>query len=594
MICLKKSLTLKFLLSFICLSSSVYGYELVVGDEGAVEGQTFSFPVGENEINKGGEFFYVAAHESNTKGSGDVKEFTLSRVRRDRFFSQEFPNGVPKFEPLVPKFVKIVGQSGQTNPLYDTGIIFFSLLENRRDRMIDSFPVLVTSDRPKEIYVLDLSNYRDSLYEKKDEEGLCDKKSSKISVIPFTEIADAQGNLIDKIEGITSGSPANIFAAVSPQGGFGEDGTGIAMFKWITIHENKKKDVKEIKTEKKSQTTEKKSKTEDKKSEENDRRGVMLRPDKKSWALFHEYCENEKIDELALSGDKKYLVSYSSKKNNTIKIWNLQKEVPTPTATILLEENDYIETLEINPRGTHVAAGFEDGNLKIYSLNGELVHTFTQLQGDRVHSISFHPDGRHIVACNDGERNIKIWDLSTGQVVSNLQATHDAEHRIVKCSPDGRHFITVCVAESEPTKISIWEIKNKRGEITGQFIKTLDQEIKNGDPHTVAFSQDGRHIALGSAPEEGVFYEEEEAAEIGKITVFAIKNDQDEITGDVVATLKGHKDGAVALAFIHEEKGEDLEERISYLHKQLVEERVAPIKIKLLGKKKLIAPKPFL
>jgi len=212
MICLNKNLTLALLLSFTCLSSSVFGYQLMTGDENAAQGQTFSFSLGNYAINTSGEYFFVTAQESG------AKEFTISRVGRgrDQFFS------------LVPKFLEVNGEAGKENPLYNVGIKFFSLLENRRDRVIDTYPVAVTSDNPTAINVLNLANFKGVLY-KNDENGLCDKKSSKLSLVSFDSILDAEGVPIGAIESIAAASPGYIFAAVSPIGNpFGSPGSGIA------------------------------------------------------------------------------------------------------------------------------------------------------------------------------------------------------------------------------------------------------------------------------------------------------------------------------------------------------------------------------
>ena len=208
---LKKNLTLALLLSFSYFSTTIFGYQLLEGDKSAAEGQTFSFPVGPYAINKSGEYFFVAAHESNVKDSGNVKEFTLSRVGRNR----------DKLYPLVPKYAVVHGQSGQGNPLFDVGITFLSLLENRRDRAIDIYPVVVTSEDNTAVHVLDLANFRGALY-KKNEDGICDELSSRISVITFDSIVNANDDAITAINAITTADPGSIFTAVdmgNPHGG---------------------------------------------------------------------------------------------------------------------------------------------------------------------------------------------------------------------------------------------------------------------------------------------------------------------------------------------------------------------------------------
>jgi len=288
--------------------------------------------------------------------------------------------------------------------------------------------------------------------------------------------------------------------------------------------------------------------------------------------MIYAFGENEKVVMLSFSNDTRYLASVSENGEDEIKIWDLQTQTPTLVRTI--KEQQMVNLLEMNPDGSHVAVGFGNGEIKIYNLGGRLIHTLTDLQGDLVNAISFDPDGTYLAACNGSERKIRVWNLLTGKVVLNLQATHNAENRVVKFSPDGRHLVSVCaigVGLPGPLKISIWEIKDQRGRITGRFIKTLREEVEAGDPHTLTFSQDGRHIALGDLN--------------GDVTMWEIKNPQGTITGNPVATLRGHEGGILALAFVYE-KEEDvgLEERLRFLRKRM----------KGQDGKKLLSPKPFL
>ncbi|MFC1842875.1 hypothetical protein ACFLYU_04420 [Candidatus Dependentiae bacterium] len=231
MTCLKQDSAVKvfkklaLLLSFVCFSSPIFGAELITGDENAAEGQTFSFPIGEYAINTSGDYFYATAF------SAGAKEFSISRVKR----------GETAFRPLAPEFISINGQSGQEDPLFDDGIKHLYLLENRRDRVIHTYPVLVTNNELDKIYVLDLSKYFGRLYNV-NTDGECDKKVSQISLAAFDSIVDANLDPISQVDAIAADTVGHIFAAVAPNGGsFGDPGSAIALLRFITFQSTNKK-----------------------------------------------------------------------------------------------------------------------------------------------------------------------------------------------------------------------------------------------------------------------------------------------------------------------------------------------------------------
>jgi len=236
---MKKNLTLALLLSFVCLSYNVRGYQLLEGDENAAEGQTFSFSVDKYAITTLGDYFFIAAKESG------AQEFALSRVAR----------GKNQFYALVPEFLEVNGEFGQPNPLFNKGIRLFSLLENKRDRLIDTYPVAVTATEPTVINVLNLANFRGELYAK-DKEGLCDKKTSKLSLVSFDSILDAEGNPISEINSIATAGSGYIFAAVD----VGDVGGGIALMMMVYRGANKTNKVVDKASEKELESLEKKPK----------------------------------------------------------------------------------------------------------------------------------------------------------------------------------------------------------------------------------------------------------------------------------------------------------------------------------------------
>lgn len=228
------------------LTLNIYSAVLVKGDS-QVAGQSFTFCTGNYEIDSIGDYFYITAKNN---GAG---EYTISRFRA---FEDQF-------KPICPGLVTILGNNAQANPIYSKGIKYFSLINIVKDKGINTYPVVVTNDNPTSIYVLDLSKFFGNMYEDKavdlDDQNIkekkgatedkvdsksycgpacttsqsttesqtpgCTEKISKISVIPYENIKNADGDPITTINGIATSSTGLIFSAVD----IGISGGGISL-----------------------------------------------------------------------------------------------------------------------------------------------------------------------------------------------------------------------------------------------------------------------------------------------------------------------------------------------------------------------------
>jgi len=60
---------------------------------------------------------------------------------------------------------------------------------------------------------------------------------------------------------------------------------------------------------------------------------------------------------------------------------------------------------------------------------------------DKVFSVAFSPDGRHIVS-GSLDKTIRLWDAQTGGQVANPLQGHTDSVWSVAFSPDGRHIVS--------------------------------------------------------------------------------------------------------------------------------------------------------
>ena len=78
-------------------------------------------------------------------------------------------------------------------------------------------------------------------------------------------------------------------------------------------------------------------------------------------------------------------------------------------------------TMEFNRRGTHLAAGCEDGTVRLFNSNCGILEYTTSFtpQESRILSLSWHPSGDHIVT-GGADSQIQKWSVSEGRTVLRI------------------------------------------------------------------------------------------------------------------------------------------------------------------------------
>ena len=105
---------------------------------------------------------------------------------------------------------------------------------------------------------------------------------------------------------------------------------------------------------------------------------------------------------------------------------------------------------------------------------------------EAVRSITYHPDGRHIIS-GSSDRTIRIWDAATGAAVGKPLAGHTAGVWSVAYSPDGQQIISGSLDRT----IRIWDAKT--GALLGAPLRGHSDNI-----WSIACSPSGKHIVSGS------------------------------------------------------------------------------------------------
>lgn len=155
---------------------------------------------------------------------------------------------------------------------------------------------------------------------------------------------------------------------------------------------------------------------------------------------------------------------------------------------------DYIQAIDFSPDGRLVAAAIDDydidGNLTDSSIilwdvaSGHKLHTFSA-QGD-VTSLAFGPDGQ-VLAVGAENANITLLNVASGRALSTHFSDSSGVHSLA-FSPNGQ----MLAAGGDAGIARLWNTSR------GLLVKAFPGAANAGNNTSVAFSLDGRLLAVGS------------------------------------------------------------------------------------------------
>ncbi|CAE6535215.1 unnamed protein product, partial [Rhizoctonia solani] len=169
------------------------------------------------------------------------------------------------------------------------------------------------------------------------------------------------------------------------------------------------------------------------------------------------------LHSVAVSSNHKFIVSGSRAR---VCVWDFHtgqgRILPHP----LHINSDPVCSVAISPDSVHILAGFEDGNIQIWSATtGKAVSTLLQPSLESgvlslydaqsaavafesqptpigpIHSIDISPDGKHIVS-GSFDCTLHVWDAISGQLTIGPLTGHSDWVHFLRYSPDGSRILS--------------------------------------------------------------------------------------------------------------------------------------------------------
>ena len=243
------------------------------------------------------------------------------------------------------------------------------------------------------------------------------------------------------------------------------------------------------------------------------------------------------VRSVAFSPDGKRLASASgyhlaAKMRGEVKVWDATNgkvllTLPGPEQGVacvafspdgkrLVAASDGFGIPVLSPDGNRVVLANAPFELKVWDVTtGEVLQTLKAHKGGGILSVAFSPDGKRLASASR-DQTVKIWDATSGQETVTLKG-HTGWVTRVTFSPDG----TRLASSSQDQTVKVWDAADGRELVT---LKGHTDKVSS-----VAFNADGKWLASAS---------DDQTVKVWDAT-----------NGRETRTLKGHAGSVTSVAF---------------------------------------------